>query len=55
MHLYQYINYLPDVNELKSFILNTNYQIYTKVNKKSFNWTNEIFKNMNDPKLGGIG
>ena len=30
------------------------FKFYTKVSKKSFNWTNEIFKNMNDSKLGGI-
>ena len=26
----------------------------TKVSKKSFNSINEILKNINDPKLGGI-
>ena len=38
---------------LKNFIFDTIIKFYTKVRKKSFNWTNEIFKNMNDQKLGG--
>ena len=29
-------------------------KFYTKISKKIFNSTNEILKNINDPKLGGI-
>ena len=29
-------------------------KFYTKVSKKNFNSTNEILKNINDPKLRGI-
>ena len=42
------------VKFFKIFILNTNYQILYKLGKKSFNSTNEILKNINDPKLGRI-
>ena len=53
-HKLKFIFTIFIVKFLKSFILNTNDQIYTKVSKKSFNWTNKIFKIMNDPKHGGI-
>ena len=44
------------VKFLKSFILNTNDQILykNKFKKIYFNQTNEIFENMDDPKLEGI-
>ena len=49
-HKIKFIFTIFIVKFLKNFIFNISYQIV----KKSFSWTNEIFKNMNNSKLGGI-
>ena len=54
-HKIKFIFSIFIVKFLEKFILNTIIKFHTKVSKKkSFNWTNEIFKNMNNPKLGWI-
>ena len=54
-HKIKFIFSIFIVKFLEKFILNTIIKFHTKVSKKkSFNWTNEIFKNMNNPTLGWI-